>query len=307
MEISGIDRVVYGVEDMARGRAFFDDAGLKEISATNDEVVFETLNGAQVSLRPAEATDLPPAIESGSTARLVIWGVETDEAFDGFAKKLSIDLDDCKVTDNLITFKDPNGMAIGIRKTQRRKVQVTGSQANTIDNIVRINQPNPVYERAEPVLIGHVVFKCVDMPAMVEFYKDKLGFWESDSYEGKGTFLRCRANAVHHNTFLFQSPDDSSGLGHVAFVVRDIHEVMAGGLHLSKKGWSTTIGPGRHPVSSATFWYVANPCGGNFEYFADEDFYTEEWVPRKLKYTNENIADWAVEGGIDFDTRRQKK
>ena len=42
-------------------------------------------------------------------------------------------------------------------------------------------------------------------------------------------------------------------LNHVAYTVRDIHEVLGGGLHISRQGWKTQLGPGRHPISSAYF------------------------------------------------------
>ncbi len=46
---------------------------------------------------------------------------------------------------------------------------------------------------------------------------------------------------------------------------------------MSKKGWQTEIGPGRHPISSAYFWYFHNPLGAPVEYYADDDFCTEVW------------------------------
>jgi hypothetical protein len=91
----------------------------------------------------------------------------------------------------------------------------------------------------------------------------------------------------------------------VAFAVRDIYEVFGGGLHVSRQGWTTEIGPGRHPVSSALFWYVKCPAGGLAEYYADEDHVTPAWQPRELVPSPENFAEWAVTGGIDGHTRRQ--
>jgi hypothetical protein len=53
--------------------------------------------------------------------------------------------------------------------------------------------------------------------------------------------------------FLLSIPNKPAGLNHVAFVVRDIHEVIGGGLNMNRSEWSTFIGPGRHPISSAYF------------------------------------------------------
>jgi hypothetical protein len=81
--------------------------------------------------------------------------------------------------------------------------------------------------------------------------------------------------------------------------------VFGGGLHVSRRGWTTEIGPGRHPVSSAFFWYVKCPAGGLAEYYADEDYVTRAWKPRELTPSPELFAEWAITGGIDGNTRRQ--
>ena len=59
--------------------------------------------------------------------------------------------------------------------------------------------------------------------------------------------------------FLLQPPVPKRGLHHVAFAVRDIHEVFGGGLHISQCGWETELGPGRHPISSAIFLVREEP------------------------------------------------
>ena len=97
-----------------------------------------------------------------------------------------------------------------------------------------------------------------------------------------------------------------AGLNHVAFTVRDIHEVFGGGMHMSRTGWDTQLGPGRHPISSAYFWYFKNPAGGLIEYYADEDQLDAHWEPREFEPGPTMFAEWAIEGGIDGNTRRQK-
>jgi hypothetical protein len=76
---------------------------------------------------------------------------------------------------------------------------------------------------------------------------------------------------------------------------------------MTRQQWTTFIGPGRHPVSSAYFWYVNSPLGGAFEYYTNEDYLTEAWQPREMQHSLESFTEWAIEGGIDADTRRQKK
>jgi hypothetical protein len=117
--------------------------------------------------------------------------------------------------------------------------------------------------------------------------------------------MRCAPQAGHHDVFLLQVPGKAVGLNHVAFTVRDIHEVFGGGLHMGRCGWKTQLGPGRHPVSSAYFWYFENPCGGLIEYNADEDHLTPAWQPREFTPGPTVFAEWAIDGGIDGHTRRQ--
>ena len=92
----------------------------------------------------------------------------------------------------------------------------------------------------------------------------------------------------------------------MAFTVRDVHEVFGGGMHMSRAGWTTELGPGRHPISSAIFWYLESPAGALWEYYTDEDELDERWKPRDFTPGPTVFAEWAIKGGIDGNTRRQK-
>ena len=304
--ITGIDKVVYGVEDMKTCARFFHDWGLVPAEENEPRMRFETLDGGEVELRPVDDAALPAAFESGSTLRRVIWGVESEQALAGIVGRLAaratIDSDEdgpgCT---------DPNGLRQCFRITQRRDAGVVGSPANTAGRIARIDRRAQVYKRAEPVKIGHVVLFTPALAETVKFYEDTLGFVVSDYYPDSGYFLRCAPEGGHHDLFLLRTPGDRRGLNHVAFTVRDIHEVFGGGLHIARRGWRTEIGPGRHPVSSAYFWYVHNPAGGLAEYYADEDYCTAAWKAEAWERTPEHFAEWAVAGGIDGATRRQAR
>lgn len=280
MSITGIDSITYGVEDLELCRRFFADWGLKEISAGD----FKTLNGCEVKLRHKDDPSLPPAMEAGSTLREVVWG--TDGA-------------------DLASGTDPNGLALSFRKSRKRSVEANGVPANAWGHNARVDRPSPVYERAEPVEVGHLVLFTDKLADMERFYVERLGFHVSDRYPGRGVFLRCTPEGGHHDLFVLQTPASKPGVNHVAFAVRDLYEVFGGGLHVSRKGWTTEIGPGRHPVSSAFFWYVKCPAGGLAEYYADEDYVTPAWQPRSLTPSPENFAEWAITGGLDGNTRRQ--
>jgi catechol 2,3-dioxygenase-like lactoylglutathione lyase family enzyme len=293
--ILGIEQITYGASDLDASRAFFSDWGLALVEEGQGRLVFETLNGCRVVVADPARVDLPPAFEDGPTLREVVWGVKDPASLDAVRARLG----------GAEHVTDPNGMALRFRVTTKRKVDITGTRMNTWDRQERIDTPATIYERATPIEVGHVVFFVADLAATEAFYA-KLGFVTSDRYPGRGVFMRCDARGGHHDLFLLRTPDNKRGLNHVAFTVRDIHEVFGGGLHFSGKGHETQLGPGRHPISSAYFWYFRCPAGGLVEYYADEDQLTEAWKARDFEPGPTVFAEWAIDGGIDGRTRRQK-
>lgn len=305
MSISGIDRVTFGVENVAACKGFFSDFGLKLVLEADGALDFETLNGCEIRIRHKDDPSLPPAIEEGSTAREVVWCVPSAADLEPLRKNMA-SAPGFREEDGALYCVDPNGLAIGVRASRKRAVQVTGAPANTWDKAARIDQASPVYERAEPIEVGHVVFFTDRLADVTRFYEG-LGFCMSDRYPGRGHFLRTSERGGHHDMFLLQTPDSKPGLNHVAFAVRDIHEVFGGGMHMSRCGHETQLGPGKHPISSAFFWYFKSPAGALVEYYADEDVLTENWKPRDFTPGPDVFAEWAIAGGIDGVTRRQKQ
>jgi catechol-2,3-dioxygenase len=202
---------------------------------------------------------------------------------------------------------DPNGLAVRVQVTRKRKLDLACARTNTWAERPRVDAASPAYERAQPIEVGHVVFFVKDLLAATAFYEQQLGFVVSDRYPGRGHFMRSAPEGGHHDMFLLQLPQPRAGLNHVAFTVRDVHEVFGGGMHMTRQGWSTQLGPGRHPVSSAIFWYFNNPCGALAEYYTDEDELTAAWRPRDFTPGPTVFAEWAIDGGIDGHTRRQKQ
>jgi len=304
--ISGIDRVTYGVDDLALCRRFFVDWGLSPAAETASMLAFETVNGSEVHVHRHSDKALPPALESGSTVRSVTWGVEEAADLDRLGATLKGTPGFVQMPES-VSCVDPNGLTLEFRISRKRKTDIRGVPANVYGlPPQRIDAASPIYERARPVEIGHVVFFTPNLAEVEAFYLGKLGFVESDRYVGRSLFMRCSVYGGHHDVLFIQLPNGKRGLNHVAFLVRDIHEVFGGGLHISRCGWETEIGPGMHPVSSAYFWYIKCPAGGNIEYYADEDQLTPAWKPRQIETKPENFAEWAIEGGIDGVSRRQK-
>lgn len=305
MSILGIDRITYGASDLETCRKFFLDWGMTLAEDTPQGLLFKTMNDCEVAVRLPDDPALAPAIEDGPTLREVIWGVEGQADLDGFKPYLSTQPGFREADDTLFCI-DPNGVGVGFRISRKHAVEVKGTLPNVWGANQRVDQPSPIYDRAEPVEVGHVVFFTGQLKEATEFYK-AVGFQLSDRYPDRGHFMRCAPKGGHHDLFLLQTPAGNTGLNHVAFTVRDIHEVFGGGLHMSRCGWETQLGPGRHPISSAFFWYFKNPAGALIEYYADEDFLTENWQPRDFEPGPTVFAEWAVDGGLDGNTRRQAK
>lgn len=305
MTILGIEQIKYGVTDLATCRSFFKDWGLKEVSHDERQVRFETLNGCTVIAVDAGDPSLPPAFEDGSTLREVTWGVGSREELDALRGRFEGQPGHFE-SEDAIGCIDPTGMAIRIEVTRKREVDIQASTSNTWGNATRVDTPGVIYDHAEPIEVGHVVLFTNRLAEQEKFYHELLGFEVSDRYPGRGTFMRCAAHGGHHDLFMLQLPNGKPGLNHVAFTVRDIHEVFGGGLHVSRCGWTTKLGPGRHPISAAYFWYFDNPAGGLIEYYSDEDVLTPNWQPREFEPSPTMFAEWAIDGGLDGNTRRQK-
>lgn len=304
MSIQGIDQITFGAQDLPTCRRFFADWGLTLVSEDPQQLVFESLNGCQVVVAHSDKPGLPAGVEPDPTLREVVWCVADAAALDAVRARLQGQpgyVDDGE----RVGCTDPNGLAVRVRVTRKRPVQLDAAVSNTWSERKRINQPAPAYDRATPVEVGHVVFFVTDLAATTAFYEQCLGFVVSDRYPGRGAFMRCAPEGGHHDLFLLQPPEPRKGLNHVAFSVRDLHEVIGGGMHMSRQGWKTELGPGRHPISSALFWYFENPAGALVEYYTDEDELTADWQPREFTPGPTVFAEWAIKGGIDGHTRRQ--
>lgn len=306
MSIRNIDKVVFGADDLTEAYRFLVDWGLNKILAEPGHLLFETLNGAQVEVRQTNDPALPSPMQAGPTLREVVWGVKDADTLDGVMARLEATGPTQTGEDGLFRTVDPNGLSHGFRVSKVRPHTGTAQRSNAPGDHQRIDVRSPVYDRALPAEVGHIVLFAGDLDAMLAFYTDRLGFIVTDSYPGHAAFLRGQVNGVHHNAFILKR-EGKPGLNHVAFTVNDIHEVFGGGLAMSRKGWETDIGPGRHPISSAYFWYFKSPFGAALEYYADEDVCTEAWEPRAFERRPELFAEWAIAGGIDGETRRQAR
>jgi catechol 2,3-dioxygenase-like lactoylglutathione lyase family enzyme len=298
MAFVGIDTLVFTAPDMAKARRFYADWGLTKVRDGRSGMTFATEIGSRIVVRPTTAKDLPPAAAPGMHFREMIWGVTSQRHLDAIRAELSKDREVTVDGEGTVHCLDPNGLGIGFRVWRhKRKFSAARAPVNITGVYERVDRRSNFYERARPLRMGHIGFVVPDLKAADRFYSKRLDFPVSDRYAGGvATFLRCSPNNDHHNLFLIRSRDGKTRFDHVAFEVRDIHEVFAGGIYIDRKGWPTEVGPGRHPISSAYFWYFKAPTEGAVEYYADSDFMTEAWKPTSFRVNR--FSEWHLVDGL---------
>lgn len=186
---------------------------------------------------------------------------------------------------------------------QDTPVRTNPSQFHPPCAVRRINTPRPVEPRLDAMLgLSHVGLFVSDVEAAKEIFSNR-GFLLSDCTPGHNAFFRSGSLTPHHQLLLVSNktnPDPRCNLHHLAISVEDVATVFTEGLGLTAKGLKTVLGPGRHVISSATFWYFHTALG-TIELCADEDLLTESWQPRELS-PGAKISEW-VASLSDIQTR----
>ncbi|RJT41450.1 glyoxalase [Mesorhizobium waimense] len=157
------------------------------------------------------------------------------------------------VADSLV-FTDPKGTMITVFNEPEQPVPTTGGVG------------------AAPTTIGHVAFNVEDVAATVDFYCNVLGFRFSDAIEDFFVWLRCNPN--HHSVNFVRGKRIK--MHHLAFEVRDWNHLQTSCDFLSKAGYPTIWGPGRHGCGHNIFTYHRDPDGNIIELFAELDQMREE-------------------------------
>jgi catechol 2,3-dioxygenase-like lactoylglutathione lyase family enzyme len=294
VSIVGLEALVYGVEDLARAAAFYDDWGLERTHEGAGAVDFSLADGTQIRLRNAGDPTLPDAVVGGSTVREIVWGVASDGELRDLGAALGTR---ARITpDGTVRATDPLGYALAFVPTTARALTPSPAAVNVVGSIGRRDSRA---EAAEPYrvrqqrMIHAVLWVPRKREEMRAFYCDVLGFHVTESVTGVGWFLRAPLGHDHHNLFL-QTRGNNAGFQHVAFEVRNIDEVMLCGRHMEAKGWRSHVGPGRHVAGSNVYWYFDNPGGGLAEVGCDIDYITDHWTPREHESIPHGGSSWFI-------------
>jgi 2,3-dihydroxy-p-cumate/2,3-dihydroxybenzoate 3,4-dioxygenase len=141
--------------------------------------------------------------------------------------------------------------------------------------------------------LGHVVFNTPDAARAVAFWRDVLGFSESDSVGEFITFMRCWPNPWHHGVGIAQF--ERRCLHHVNYMVTEIDDIGRALTRLKNAGSDVVFGPGRHPASDSVFLYFLDPDGLTMEYSFGMEAFPEAFprAPRRITPSPTALDYWA--------------
>lgn len=292
-ELTGIDGVRFAVDNPSDARRFALDWGLTETRSEGDNLLFAAEDGSEVAVVRADRDDparTPIGADSGVVE--IVWGVASPAALKALQEELGRDRKAEFDAQGVLHSVDDLGIGLAFRLAQRRTRPAEPTRYNAPGHPDRINRRANRYTQARPREISHIAIGVDHAGEAARFYQQRLGFIVSDRYAERGVFLRCSPTGNHHHLFLMNGRQPGTRFNHLAFKVRDVHEVIGGGQGLDAKGWQTFAGPGRHAVSSACFWYFLSPFGGAWEYAADEDVVTEAWESQDFSAQAHIFSEW---------------
>ena len=286
MNIVGLDALVFGVEDMAAGKQYLIDYGLKETESSAAGGTYEALDGTAVILRHAADTRLPPSNAPSPNLRETVYGVADAATLAAVGENLSADRAVATDADGTIHSVDDGGYAIAFRITRRRAIvaphvgiNVPGQPPGRAVNAIGADKNEEVLPRS----LSHVVYFVADAKKAEAFYEDRLGFRVTDRFIGLGPFMRPQGTLEHHTLFMIQSFNEHMvGMNHFTFHLAAAQEVLQAGWRFAQKGYKSFWGPGRHIMGSNHFWYFNSSFGGTMEYDADMDLHDDSWTPRAI-------------------------
>lgn len=293
VQILGLQRLTFGVDDVEIAHNFLRDWNLKCISSTDKHSLFVTQEGAEVEICVSGAQELSGAVHADCSLREIVWAVADAASLSAIEASLGRICDVVRRGDVLRAY-DPTGFSVAFTLSRLANLAPATPSVNVPGRPVRINQPVDFNERPAVRHLGHVAIFVDDLDLAASFYIDGLGFRASDIYPGRGIFLRAAGSHDHHNIFLLKR-SGPAGFHHMSFEVADFQEVITAGRNMRKSGWRTQVGPGRHTLGSNYFWYFHTPMGGACEYYSDMDYLDDDWKVRSWTYSPDVVAAWSTQ------------
>lgn len=289
MRITGLEFLVFGVDDLAGAVEFCTDAGLTGTSMDGQNGgFFVAQDGTGLEIRPRNHPSLPPVLASGSMTRQFVFGVEDEKALDEIAAELKKDRDVVRDAKGAVLAQDAVGLHLKFQLSLRKPIDLPTEKVNapgaTVERPVNVRGADPDVV-VRPRCLSHCAIFVPDADAQEQFYTKRLGFRVTDRLLGAGMFVRPSLYDEHHTTFFINTPPHMMGLEHFAFHVQGPTELMHWGWRLANQGYQSAWGPGRHWFGSNWFWYFNSPMGARFECDADMDKVDDKWEVRSVPFS----------------------
>lgn len=263
-------------------------------ASESNSLTYRFGNSSQIALEIAERSALTHISFSGSNDEFKkVVGVLRGYAV-AYPDSVKI-FDDCAIVDVdgiQLTFE------VGICEN---KDAICGYGVNTPANIGRLNtRIIPRYELEYG--LGHVAIYVSNMEKYTRLLT-ALGFAVSDETEDRNVFLRLGENGWHHTLLLVHDRFRAGTMHHLAVMVNDTYSVFTRGAKIAEAGFETMMGPGRHNISSGTFWYFHTPIGA-LELSSDMDYIRpskfHNWTPQKFSADTLVVNHWVVTSDGQF-------
>ena len=178
----------------------------------------------------------------------------------------------------------------------------TGTERVRVDELQRVPLGASQVKR-----FGHAAIKTTSLTKLSQWYGETLGLLISDDMylsgpeEPLGRFMRCDRGdqaADHHSLLILETGEVR--LGHCAWEVADIDDLMSGHDHLQSAGNRHYWGIGRHVLGGQIFDYWKDPLGFTVEHWTDSDLLTAS-APIGTRSLIEPINQWGPEPPSDLD------
>ncbi len=191
-------------------------------------------------------------------------------------------------------------------------VEVEGPAGNTFQFFEKIDAPAPGYKpgTVSPLRLGHVAVISPEADKLIAFYRDFLGFWETDWIGDLANFLTC--NYEHHVVNVVKAPP--SKIHHIAFQLHEMADHGRSADLLRAAGVPTKWGPSRHTAGHNLAAYHYDPENTLIELYTDMDVFVPElgfcqprpWhehAPMKPKrWGLTELSTWGVDFQFDLAT-----
>ena len=141
--------------------------------------------------------------------------------------------------------------------------------------------------------LQHFVCASTQSGSMLEFYRDGLGFVESDRVldtEGDLSSAFLRSDAEHHSFAVFRAPE--TGPDHHSYEVPSWNAIRDWADHCADLEIPLWWGPGRHGVGNNLFFMIEDPDGYKIEFSAELEHMSAEQSYREWPHGPRALNLW---------------